>query len=254
MREKTKQKRNITNHFHKSFEDSSLSNVDMTLAKVNNVSVYFKDFCALNNVNLTINEHDYIGIIGPNGGGKTTLLKTLIGSIKPTKGSIMVSKGISIGYVPQFNTFNTDFPITVREVVLSGTLPSHLKVFHKYRKNNYTIVDSVLNTLHLIELNNKCINELSGGQMQKVLIARALVSTPNILLLDEPTASLDIDAKNDIYALLNRLSKDITLLVVSHDLSIVKQNVKTLACLNKTIHVHKNSDDLDLNHFETLFT
>lgn len=226
----------------------------MKLVEAKNVSVYFKNFCALENINFVINENDYIGIIGPNGGGKTTLLKTLIGTIKPTKGSISITKNISIGYVPQFNTFNTDFPITVREVVLSGTLPAHIKLFHRYNKDNFDRVDEVLSILNISNLRNKNIDQLSGGQLQKVLIGRALISMPTILLLDEPTASLDVDAKNDIYTLLNKLSKTMTLIVVSHDLSIVKQNVKTLACLNKTIHIHENNADLDLNHFEALFT
>jgi zinc transport system ATP-binding protein len=225
-----------------------------TLITLNNIFVYYKDFCALEDVNLTINRNDYIGIIGPNGGGKTTLLKTLIGTINPTKGSIQMVKDVSIGYVPQFNTFNTDFPISVKEVILNGTLPSKLKLFHKYKKSDYLLVDNIIDTLHLNDLKSKSINELSGGQIQKVLIARALVSQPNILLLDEPTASLDVDAKKDIYNLLNSLSEKITVIVVSHDLSIVKQSVRTLACLNKTMHVHKNSEDLDLNHFEALFT
>lgn len=225
----------------------------MALINIKNLSVYYHNYLALDNIDFKIHEKDYIGIIGPNGSGKTTLLKSILGDIKPDKGEVIVEPNIIIGYVPQFSTFNADFPIKVFDVVLSGTLPSAIQLFHSYTKKNKVEVISVLDKLNINYLAHKQINQLSGGQLQKVLLARALVTNPDILLLDEPTASLDLDAKEEIYKILTGLNKDMTIIMVSHDIGMIKHNVKTFACLNKTLHVHKNDENLELEHFGNLF-
>lgn len=226
----------------------------MALININNLTVYYNNYLALDNINFKIYKKDYIGIIGPNGSGKTTLLKSILGDITPDKGTVRIKPNLVIGYVPQFSTFNSDFPIKVNDVILSGTLPSKMRLFHRYKRNDSKEVESAINRLKINHLTNKQINQLSGGQLQKVLLARALVTEPDILLLDEPTASLDTDAKEEIYNILTELNKDLTIIMVSHDIGIIKHNVKTFACLNKTLHVHKNDDSLELEHFQNLFS
>lgn len=225
----------------------------MALIDINNVTVYYNNYVALDNISLQVKENDYIGIIGPNGSGKTTLLKSILGHITPNKGTIDVQSNVTIGYVPQFATFNSEFPIKVFDTILTGTLPPKMKLFHKYNNTNYDEVNLAMAKLKINQLSNKQINQLSGGQLQKVLLARALVTKPNILLLDEPTASLDTDAKEEIYNILSDLNKELTIILVSHDISIIKHNVKTFACLNKTLHVHNNDDTLDLEHIQNIF-
>lgn len=225
----------------------------MALLEIKNLSVYYNNYLALNDINLEINKNDYIGIIGPNGSGKTTLLKSIIGDITPDKGEIIIAPNVIIGYVPQFSTFNRDFPITVFDVILSGTLPSNYKLFHRYKQNDRNKVTFAIDKLKINYLANKQINQLSGGQLQKVLLARALVTNPDILLLDEPTASLDTDAKEEIYNILTTLNKEMTIIMVSHDIGMIKHNVKKFACLNKTMHVHDNDETIDPWHFENLF-
>ncbi|MCT4543728.1 MAG: ABC transporter ATP-binding protein [Vallitalea sp.] len=225
----------------------------MALISINNLTVSYKNYVALQNINLEVNKNDYIGIIGPNGSGKSTLLKSIIGEIPIKEGQVKIDPNARIGYVPQFSTFNSNFPIKVFDVILSGTLPSKFKLFHHYTSHDKEQVILALKKLNITSLSSKQINELSGGQLQKVLLARALVMNPHILLLDEPTASLDTNAKQEIYKILTDLNKEVTIMMVSHDIGIIKHNVKTYACLNKTMHIHNNDDQLDPWHFENLF-
>lgn len=227
--------------------------IKLSLIDIHDLTVYYKNYCALDHVNLQIDAKNFVGIVGPNGSGKTTLVKSILGYIQPNKGEITISPDTVIGYVPQFSTFNHHFPIKVFEVVLNGTLPSPIKYFHHYNKKNRADVTEILNLLKINHLADKPINQLSGGQLQKVLIARALVTYPDVLILDEPTASLDVDAKEDIYQLLAKLNKKMTILLVSHDISIMKHYVKTFACVNQSLHIHENNDQLDFAHFEDLY-
>ncbi|QUI23729.1 ABC transporter ATP-binding protein [Vallitalea pronyensis] len=225
----------------------------MSLIDIRDLTIYYKSYCALDHVNLRIESGDFVGIVGPNGSGKTTLVKSIFGYIQPHEGSVTVKPNTVIGYVPQFSTFNPHFPINVFEVVLNGTLPSPIRYFYHYTEKNKADVKAILNQLKITHLTKKPINQLSGGQLQKVLIARALVTHPDLLILDEPTASLDVDAKEDIYRLLAKLNKEMTILLVSHDISMMKHYVKTFACVNQSLHIHDNNDQLDFAHFEDLY-
>ncbi len=210
-----------------------------------NIYVSYQEKYALENINLQVKELDFIGIIGPNGGGKTTLLKTLLGLIKPLSGevSIMnqtVNKGRKyIGYVPQILEYDRRFPILVKDVVKMGRL-SQKRIFHRYNQQDTEIVERCLTQVGISHLKKRSIGELSGGERQRVYIARALATQPRILLLDEPTANVDYQIQNNIYELLKQLNEYMTILIISHDLSAVSRYVKTIACLNRQLHYHQN--------------
>lgn len=198
-------------------------------------------------VNLSVREQDFLAIIGPNGGGKTTLLKLMLGLLTPGRGHIRVNgkspeKAASfIGYVPQNVHMNQNFPISVLDVVLMGSFDPA----HRFRRNRNQDKKAALETLERLEMAgfaDKKIGQLSGGQRQRVLIARALVSQPKMLLLDEPTASIDTKGQSDFYQLLASLNKEITILVVSHDLLVVSRYVKAVACVNKRLHYHAQAE------------
>jgi len=214
----------------------------MTQLELKNVSVFYDAVCAIENIDLTINERDFLGIIGPNGGGKSTLLKTIIGIIKPDRGDVSKSEDLQVGYVPQFSTFNKSFPISVYDVILMGRLNSGLRIGRKYTPKDHEAVENIIEKLSIMHIVDRHISELSGGQLQKVLIARAMVSHPNMLILDEPTASLDGEARSEIYELLKRLNEDVTIVIVSHDMAVISSHVKQVACLNRTLFYHGDTE------------
>jgi zinc transport system ATP-binding protein len=209
--------------------------------QLNNVSVSYGKIHALKRLYFTIEEGDYIGIIGPNGGGKTTMIKTILGLIKPNEGTIdycglsLKKSHIRMGYVPQISDINRMFPITVGEVVLSGRLNKKIIPFFKYSDEDHQIVDEVLDTVGLLDLKDRQINELSGGEFQKMIIARALTLRPDILLLDEPTAMVDVMSQRQIFSLIKKLSKDMTIILITHHVQMISKQVKKLIYLDKNI-------------------
>ena len=212
-----------------------------TQIKVDNVSVNYNSTSVFNNVSLDVKKGDFLGIIGPNGSGKTTLLKTILGIVKPTLGKVIVEKNARIGYVPQFSNFEKSFPILVKEVVQMGILKKNIVPFFHANKAQIKESENIMKRVGIYELSDRNINKLSGGQLQKALIARALMSNPDVLVLDEPTASLDSKSTNDIYELLKELNTEKTIILVSHDLNAVSSYVKHIACLNGTLHVHDDN-------------
>ena len=221
----------------------------MNLAlEINNLSVYYGEDCALENISLNVQEHEFLGIIGPNGGGKTTLLKAILGLIQPQTGTIQIfgqsgDKGRRhIGYVPQFSRFDRRFPISVEEVVLMGRLARRSPWFVRFADQDRTLVESLLARLEIADLKHRQIGQLSGGQLQRVLIARALAVDPRILILDEPTASVDSASKTRIYEILKELNKEMTILIVTHDLSAVSSNIDKIACLNQQLFYHGRTE------------
>lgn len=220
--------------------------------EIRNLSVYYDNVCALEDINLTVRDREFLGIIGPNGGGKTTLLKVILGLVKPSSGSISISgkhreKGkSSIGYVPQFTGFDRQFPVNVEEVVLMGRLPAHGGMFRRYDGKDREFVQALMEKLEVLDLKDRQIGQLSGGQMQRILIARALAMEPEILLLDEPTASVDAHYKTEIYSVLKELNRDITVIIVTHDTGVISSYVNSVACLNKRLYYHGDGE-LDNN-------
>ncbi|MDD5203523.1 MAG: ABC transporter ATP-binding protein, partial [Sulfurimonas sp.] len=172
----------------------------------------------LEDINLEIHAKDFLAIIGPNGGGKSTLLKLILGILTPNKGSI--NKIDSIGYVPQNTNINTDFPIKVIEVVMIGQGLSKRKLFG-YAKEDIAQAKEILGEVGMLEYADKKIALLSGGERQRVMIARALFSKPKVLILDEPTSSIDVEGQKQVYELFKKLNEEITIIVVTHDISVV---------------------------------
>ncbi len=197
----------------------------------------------LEDVSLDITAPDFIGIIGPNGGGKTTLLRTILGLVKPWKGEVRVmgrrpEQGRRfIGYVPQRSIFNADFPISVEEVVLMGRYPLR-GPFHYYRREDRLSVGRALKSVGMEGLAGRQIGQLSGGQQQRVFIARALVANPAVLLLDEPTAGVDPSLQGAFYDLLKELSRQMAVVMVSHDIGAVSVYVDKVVCLNRKLFYH----------------
>lgn len=199
----------------------------------------------LKDVNLSLEKGQFLGIIGPNGGGKTTFLKVLLGLIEPDEGKITIlgrsPKDISheIGYVPQYSNFDSKFPISVWEVVLMGRL-GNLGWKPFYTSKDKKIAQESLEMVEMEAHKEKQISNLSGGQQQRVLIARALTTEPEFLLLDEPTASVDEKVKNNINELLKKLNqeKEITMILASHDIGVISSYVSKIACMNKYLIYH----------------
>jgi zinc transport system ATP-binding protein len=199
------------------------------------VSFAYQNNPVLNNVSIKIYPGEFIGIIGPNGGGKTTLLKLIMGFLKPTQGHLFVfgktpgkqEEESRIAYVPQSVRLDREFPISVLEVVLSGLL-SRLPWYGTFNAKDKLAAKEALAMVKMENFIDAPFGTLSGGQAQRVLIARALVSNPRILLLDEPTASVDSQAEADIYSLLNSLKGQMTILMVTHDLNAAVSHVQRL--------------------------
>lgn len=213
----------------------------MDLIKINGLSAGYDSKEVISNVNLTIQDHDFIGVIGPNGGGKTTFIKTLLGIIKPIKGSIeFMDKNLKIGYLPQMSTTDRQFPISVFDYVLSG-LMSRKGLIQKYSPIDKSQVITQLEIAGISNLATKTISQLSGGQFQRVALCRALIVQPQLLILDEPTTYVDNKFEKELYELLKSLNDKYAILMVSHDLGTISSYVKSIACINGSFHYHPSN-------------
>jgi len=201
----------------------------------------------LKNIHLRLEKGCFTALIGPNGGGKTTLLKLMLGLLKPDQGTVTVlgkqpgQASRHLGYVPQEIGINRDFPISVLDVVMMGRIRS-TGVWSRHSAQDKTAAREVLERLDMWELRKRRIGELSGGQRQRVFIARALVSDPEILFLDEPTANVDSSHQNEFYRLLQDLNDRVSIVIVNHDLMVISSQVKSVACVNHTLHYHNGAE------------
>ncbi|SHF27843.1 metal ABC transporter ATP-binding protein [Dysgonomonas macrotermitis] len=207
---------------------------------------YETDKPVLKEVNLSIFENDFLGIIGPNGGGKTTLLKTILGLVKPVSGSIRFFKGghetsINIGYLPQINRVDKNFPISVFDVILSG-LTAQRKFFNYYTNEQKNKAKQVAQMMGLEAFLNRPIGNLSGGQLQRTLLGRAIVDEPDLLILDEPSSYVDKRFETDFYKILEKINKNTAIVLVSHDVGTVVSLVKNIACVNEGLHYHSGAN------------
>ena len=217
----------------------------MSIVSIKNVTVKYDSYIALKDANLEILEDDFIGIIGPNGGGKTTLIKSIIGSV-PYSGEVTLSPTLFkdgkrlIGYLPQQTTFDKQFPISVIEVVLSG-LQSQKGFSIRYSQKDKIKALQLLDSMGIISIADKQIGEISGGQMQRVLLCRAIISEPKLLILDEPTNCVDKRFESELYDILKELNKRMAIVMVSHDVHNISSAVKSIVCVNRTIHKHNTN-------------
>jgi len=191
----------------------------------------------LRDITLRIYEDDFLGIIGPNGGGKTTLLKLILGLLQPQKGKIKVfgrspkEARKDIGYLSQFKNIDFDFPITAYEIVLLSRVGD--KLIKRYSNTDKEAAKKAMNELGIWNLKDKKLNELSGGEKQRVFVARALANEPKALILDEPMSNLDIHIQEGFYKILKELNKKIAIVIVDHDLETVSKYAKEVVCVNK---------------------
>jgi zinc transport system ATP-binding protein len=217
------------------------------LLEIKNLSAGYESLVILQHVNLTVNPLDFIGVIGPNGGGKTTLLKTILGLLEPLSGEINFNESMKeggsnkIGYLPQINNIDRKFPISVYDVVRSG-LMSRKRLLSRYTAAENERSKSLLNEMGIYGIRNKAIGELSGGQIQRTLLCRALVNNPQLLILDEPNTFVDNRFERELYEKLKVLNQRLTILLVSHDLGTISTYVKSFACVNGSLHYHPGNE------------
>ncbi|MCC7573850.1 MAG: ABC transporter ATP-binding protein [Candidatus Methanofastidiosum sp.] len=213
------------------------------IIRIENLSFDYGDHRVLEDINLTVYDDDFLGIIGPNGGGKSTLLKIILGLLTPTEGTISLfgknpKEGRKyVGYVPQYTLVDRNFPINVEQVILSGRI-GHTDFLRRYSGADRKIANKAMNIMGIADIRNIQIGKLSGGQLQRVLIARALATEPKLLLLDEPTSNIDVQAETDFYDFLHELSEKMAIILVTHDTGAISSHVKTIGCINKTLHYH----------------
>lgn len=211
--------------------------------ELQHVSFTFNGQSVLSQVDMSIAAGDFMAMIGPNGGGKTTLLKLVLGLLKPNTGTIRVlgrppgRLGHLIGYVPQNTHIKPEFPISALDVVLMGQLQPGSR-WNRHSKKDRVAAHEALNRMGMGAYCERRIGNLSGGQRQRVFIARALVCNPKILLLDEPTAHIDTKGQEELFGLLKDLNRRMTIVVVSHDLLMLSTHVKSVACVNRRLHYH----------------
>lgn len=217
------------------------------ILKLTEVTAGYEGQPVLENVNLEVYPEDFIGIIGPNGGGKTTLLKVILGMINPRKGEVSYDFGNGnsdfrkyTGYLPQLHESDRNFPISVKEVILSG-LTSGKGLFGRFKKGDFEKVKYTATELGLLEKLNTPVSELSGGQLQRTFLGRAIISDPSLLILDEPETHVDNRFEYELYEKLRDYNKNMAILLVSHDVGTISSYIKTIACVNKNLHYHPSN-------------
>jgi len=221
--------------------------MDVPAIDVKDLQFSYRDTPVLEEVTFLVEQGDFLGVLGPNGGGKTTLLKLLLGILKPRGGRISIlgeaphNAKHRVGYMPQNTDFNVNFPISVREIVLMGRLDGS-RLWGWHSRKDHLKAEEVLKKVGMWEYRRVPIGSISGGQRQRVFIARALATDPEILFLDEPTASVDSEFETDLYDFLRELNKEVTILVVTHDIGVISRYVKSVACVNRTMIVHKGRE------------
>ena len=214
---------------------------------VNDLSFSYDGRPVLEDVNLSIPQGDFVSVVGPNGGGKTTLLKLILGLLRPSRGEVHVfglmpaEARPRLGYMPQQAQLDPQFPATVMDVALMGRL-GHGRPFGPYSKKDKEIVRAALDQVGLYDLHKKAFSSISGGQRQRLFIARALACEPDLLLLDEPAANLDVVMEGDLYELLQALNRKLTVVMVSHDIGFVSEVVKSVICVKRKVLMHPTTE------------
>jgi zinc transport system ATP-binding protein len=230
---------------------------EIPFVQVRDVTFGYGQEVVLDHVNLDIQGNDFLAVIGPNGGGKTTLLKVMLGLLRPWSGKVVwrLPSGADprgrLGYVPQFSTFDKDFPLRVQDMVLMGRL-GRRSLLRPYGREDRAAADRALERLGLRSVARAHVSEISGGQLQRALIARALVADPEILFLDEPTASIDAESRETLRDLLEDLNRTIPIVVVTHDVTSLASMVRRIACINRKLFYH-GDPELSLEVMEEVY-
>ena len=217
------------------------------IIRLSGINAGYENKQVLEDINLTVYEKDFLGIIGPNGGGKTTLMKVILGLLKPLSGNLkFFSNGtevqsISMGYLPQYNSIDKKFPISVYEVVLSG-LNCQKSLLRPFTREQHEQAERTIVKMGLEGLEHNAIGQLSGGQLQRALLGRALVSNPQVIILDEPNTYIDKKFQAVLNTLLEEINRDRAVILVSHDIGSVLQSVKSIACVSRTLHYHPDTE------------
>ena len=220
---------------------------ELEIVRLKDIHVSYGDIPALEDVTLSIFQHDFLGIIGPNGGGKSTLLKVILGLVSPDSGSVTVfgkppeQVRSRIGYVSQHPAFDRDFPASVWDIVMMGHY-GKTGLFRRYNREDKAAAEKALARVGMLEHGEKQIGRLSGGQQQRVFVARTLAAEPKLLLLDEPAASFDPTMQTEFYELLEELKKSLTIVMVSHDIGAISVYVDKIACLNRQLYYHGSKE------------
>lgn len=216
---------------------------DEAVIELQGVGFAYDGLTVLENIDFSLYHGEFLGLVGPNGGGKSTLLKLVLGLLAPDRGRIRVlgktplQSRTALGYVPQFAHFARDFPVSVEDTVLLGRL-GRTRGWFGYSRADRAIAARAMAEIGILELRKRRLHRLSGGQLQRVLIARALACEPHILLLDEPTTNIDVRAEEGIFDLLERLNERLSIILVSHDIGFISRYVGRVACLNRTLLCH----------------
>ena len=214
--------------------------------EMNGVWFSYDGSTILEDISFTLKQGDFLGMIGPNGGGKTTLIKLLLGILKPRRGTIRIlgeephRARRRVGYVPQNTDFNNSFPISVMDVAFMGRL-ARSRLGKRFSSQDRPVVEEALRKVGMWDKRNTPIGKLSGGQRQRVLIARALVTEPEILFLDEPTAKIDPEFETNIYDFLKELNRHATIVTITHDVGVISRYIKSVACVNQTLIYHEEA-------------
>lgn len=216
----------------------------MNIVSFRGVRYCYGDVCAVQNVTFSIVKNTLVPLLGPNGGGKSTLIRLLSGLIRPEEGVIETARNMRIGYVSQNAQFDITFPITVKEFVLHGTLEKKLKPFYRYSTDDYVRALHALERVGLLKYEARGINQLSGGQLRRAMIARVIASGADIIVLDEPDSSLDIDAIGKLYEVLDSLREDKTIVVSSHHVSSILDIADKALYVNQTVKVYDKPEIL----------
>ncbi len=226
-----------------------MSEQNRKILELQHITAGYRDQIVLEDVSLIVKETDFIGVIGANGCGKTTLLKVILGLNQPMKGSMSFDfegngnnkPSYYVGYLPQVAVFDRKFPMTVNDVVLSG-LSAKVGLFKRFSREDKSRAHQVMEQMGILHMKKKVIGELSGGQMQRVFLARALINSPRLLLLDEPNTFVDKSFEQSFFDVLKELNKEIAIILVSHDLGMISSYVKTIACVNRSVYLHESNE------------
>lgn len=218
-----------------------MPDTDTPLLQLRHLEAGYDRKTVLHDVNLNVYPRDFLGIIGPNGGGKTTLIRCILGLAKPRGGTIQAAPRLTMGYLPQYNTIDKKFPISIEEVILSG-LSSRKSLFARFTDAERRKAREVMVRMGLEGMERRAIGTLSGGQMQRALLGRAIISQPQLLILDEPSTYIDQRYEARLYEILSELNRECAIILVSHDIGTVLQQVKSIACVNHTVDYHPSTE------------